>query len=691
MRTRLLVYAGVFAALGAIAYLAFRRPDFGNRVYRIGWMTSPPFQLRSPGGTASGISVDLVNLAARRRGIRLEWVFWNNTSESALFSKSVDLWPLITITPERLQRIHISEPYLRHEHCLLVREDSSYKTPRDLATARIGMANASIDTRNLRQVLPQAVPAPQTTVEAVLGDVCRGQSDAAFMDRFTAVTALLRETGCGGHSLRWIPVPQVQSELGVGSTLEAKNVADALRDEIGTLAREGKLAEIFGRWGYMSSDDLAAVESLIRARRQQAFLVVLSLTFAILFAVACSQTLRFMRARNQARGAEQALRESQARYLQAQKLEGIGRLAAGVAHDFNNLLTVINGYSDLLIQQLPPEDSRRVPAEEILRAGQRAAELTGQLLAFGRKQIGRPRPVDLNAIVEESDKMLRRLLGEDIRTVNRLQPDVGAVMADPGHLHQILMNLAVNARDAMPSGGTLTIETGHDRIERWPSAPEWGVKSGPSVRLTVSDTGIGMSEQVLKNIFEPFFTTKEHQGTGLGLATVYGIVQQSGGCIDVSSAPGRGSSFRVYLPCVDESPQPERNVPSASGRVSSTATVLIVEDQEEVRKFAVRALTDCGCRVLAAADGAEAIAAATSHSGPIQILLTDVVLPGMNGREAAERIVRARPGIKVIYTSGYTQDLIANRGVLFSDVMYLPKPYTTEQLAAKVREALQTE
>jgi signal transduction histidine kinase/CheY-like chemotaxis protein len=510
------------------------------------------------------------------------------------------------------------------------------------------------------------------------------------MDRFTAITALLRETGCGGHSLRWIPVPQVQSDLGVGSTFETKAVADLLREEIGVLAREGKVAEVFGRWGYMSSQDLAAVESLIHAKRQAAYLVMIALTFAILFAIACYQTIRLVRARNQARGAEEALRESQERYLQAQKLEGIGRLAGGVAHDFNNLLTVINGYSDMLLNQLPADDPRRSPAEEIHKAGERAAELTSQLLAFGRKQVGHPRPVNLNSIIEESDKMLRRLLGEDIQTITRLHPGLGLVMADAGHIHQVLMNLAVNARDAMPSGGTLTIETADERIERFPGASESQPKAGPAVRLIVSDTGTGMSDDTLKNIFEPFFTTKGNHGTGLGLATVYGIIQQCGGYIAVSSSPGRGSSFRVYLPCVEGVPQPAGGMSSAATRVDRVATVLVVEDQDEVRRFAVRALVECGCRVLAAADGSEAITMAAGHSGRIDILLTDVVMPGMNGREVADCMVQARPDIKVIYTSGYTQDLIANRGVLYRDVMYLPKPYTLEQVAAKVREALQT-
>ena len=262
-------------------------------------------------------------------------------------------------------------------------------------------------------------------------------------------------------------------------------------------------------------------------------------------------------------------------------------------------------------------------------------------------------------------------------------------MADPGHLHQVLVNLAVNARDAMPSGGTLTIETAQDRVERWPGAPLSGSGSGPAARLTVTDTGAGMSDATLKNIFEPFFTTKGVNGTGLGLATVYGIIQQCGGGIDVSSSPGKGSSFRICLPCVEGVPERAGPALKAPAHVDAFATVLVVEDQDEVRRFAVQALSQCGCHVIAAADGSEAIALASAHDGRIDILLTDVVLPGMNGREVADRMTQAPPGIKVIYTSGYTQDLIANRGVLNCDVRYLPKPYTIEQIAAKVREALQ--
>jgi two-component system cell cycle sensor histidine kinase/response regulator CckA len=509
------------------------------------------------------------------------------------------------------------------------------------------------------------------------------------MDRYTAVAALLRQPGCGGHTLRWIPVPQLRLQLGVGSTFEAKAAADAIRQEIGVLAGDGQLAEVFGQWGFMSGQDVESVESLLNARRREARLFAITLVFALMFMLAGWQTMRLVRERDRTHRTEEALRESQARYMQAQKMESIGRLAGGVAHDFNNLLTVINGYSDLLYQQLTEEDPRRGQADEIRKAGARAAELTHQLLAFGRKQVGRPRPVNLTALVRESEKMLRLLVGTDVSLITRLEPSLGMVMADPGHLHQVLMNLAANARDAMPEGGSLTIETSNAELDSEDAAALPESKPGSAVRLSVRDTGVGIDEKTRKNIFEPFFTTKGNKGTGLGLATVYGIVQQNQGWIDVSSAPGKGSTFQVFLPRVNGVEEPVAEVPGKKPATRVPATVLVVEDQEDVRTFVVGALAARGYRVLQAPDGPQALTMARDHAGSIDLLLTDVVLPGMNGREVAESLRLARPTIKLIYTSGYTQDIIASHGVLNPGVTYVPKPYTAEAIVEHVQAALE--
>jgi PAS domain S-box-containing protein len=384
--------------------------------------------------------------------------------------------------------------------------------------------------------------------------------------------------------------------------------------------------------------------------------------------------------------AERAKADLEAQLRQAQKLESVGRLAGGVAHDFNNLLTVINGYSNFLLQGLKGSDPLRAYAGEIRAAGERAASLTTQLLAFSRKQVVQPRAVDLNATIRESASMFQRLIGEDIVMETRLDSALGQVVADPDQCHQVLMNLIVNARDAMPDGGTLAIKTMNVELsDKSVPAVESG---GRYVLLTITDTGSGMDETTRQRIFEPFFTTKEvGKGTGLGLATVYGIVRQGGGWIDVSSKVGAGTSFRIYLPRVDARAGPRPDGLSAPAEGGSE-TILVVEDQPGVRSFIKAALRQVGYRVIEACDGNEAIALGSLHSGRIHLLLTDVVLPGMNGRVLSERLRESRPDLKVLFTSGYAADAFAGRGVLGRDVAFLNKPFSPEELAAKVRDVL---
>ncbi|HXN50113.1 MAG TPA: PAS domain S-box protein, partial [Bryobacteraceae bacterium] len=391
--------------------------------------------------------------------------------------------------------------------------------------------------------------------------------------------------------------------------------------------------------------------------------------------------------RKEAEAAKASLEEQ---LRQAQKLESVGRLAGGVAHDFNNLLTVINGYSDFLLLRLSADDPSRRFAEEIKKAGERATSLTKQLLAFSRKQVIEPRVLDLGAVIAESVPMLERLIGEDIVLETHLDGLQGQVMADPDQLHQVLMNLAVNARDAMPDGGRLTIETGNVHLGRESTAVQSGGAPGRYILMAVSDTGQGMDQAVRQQIFEPFFTTKElGRGTGLGLSTVYGIVRQSGGWIDVWSEVGVGSSFNVYLPRIDACPVPEGDADAAHAQ-GGGETILVVEDQEAVRSFAKTCLEQYGYHVIDGADGEQALAAAKAHPGHIDLLLVDVVLPGMNGRELAERLKELRPSIKVLFVSGYTADVIAQRGVLERGVAFLHKPFTPGQLTAKVRDVLAT-
>ncbi|MBI4470347.1 MAG: response regulator [Acidobacteria bacterium] len=379
----------------------------------------------------------------------------------------------------------------------------------------------------------------------------------------------------------------------------------------------------------------------------------------------------------------------QAQLLQAQKMEAVGRLAGGVAHDFNNLLTAIIGYSNLMEQSIPPDDPMRSNLEEITKAGERAAALTGQLLTFSRKQTLRPKVLNLNDVVGGVRKMLQRMIGEDVELVTSLDSDLGSVKVDPGQIEQIIMNLAVNARDAMSQGGRLTIETGDLDLEKDMLSFPMRVEAGRYVTLTVIDTGEGMNQETLSHIFEPFFTTKEQgKGTGLGLSTVYGIVQQSKGSIGVQSDVGGGSSFRVYLPRVDEPPELAGRRAATMESLAGSETVLLVEDDEMVRRLAGYLLRNGGYTVLEAENAGEAIRLCESHGKPIQLMLTDVVMPRMNGRELAERVTPMRPEMKVLYMSGYAVDALFGQGVLNPGTHLLSKPFTPHDLARKIRETL---
>ncbi len=388
------------------------------------------------------------------------------------------------------------------------------------------------------------------------------------------------------------------------------------------------------------------------------------------------------------KAAELANAKLEAELRQAQKLESVGRLAGGVAHDFNNLLTVINGYAGLILDGLNALDPLHSYAEEIGNAGARAVSLTKQLLAFSRKQVIAPRLLDLNSTILDAAPMLQRLIGEDIALFTRLGDGIGQVAADPDQIHQVLMNLAVNARDAMPDGGTLTVETANTELGEAEADAHQDAVPGRYVLMTVTDTGHGMDEAVRQRVFEPFFTTKEFgKGTGLGLSTVCGIARQSGGWIDVRSEVGAGTSFRMYLPFKEGPPAPE---PKAAGALDAkgTGTILLVEDQDAVRSYTTAALKKYGYRVVEASDGEEALAIAQQYPGRIHLLLTDVVLPGMNGKELSDRLKASHPDMKVLFVSGYTAEVIAHRGVLDHDLSFLHKPYSPPDLAAKVRELL---
>lgn len=372
---------------------------------------------------------------------------------------------------------------------------------------------------------------------------------------------------------------------------------------------------------------------------------------------------------------------------QSQKMEAVGRLAGGVAHDFNNLLTIINGYGRMVLEELSVDNALRSRVQEILHASDRAATLTSQLLAFSRRQVFQPKLLELNHVISNMERMLRRVIGEHIELKTDLSPDLGCVKADSGQMEQVLMNMAVNSRDAMPVGGRLVISTAGVRRKR--ESPSIGAVEAPYVRLTISDTGVGMDENTRAHLFEPFFTTKERgKGTGLGLSTVYGIVQQHGGDIEVESDPGRGAKFEIFLPVSDDVRDAQITDAVAYSPARGTETILLVEDEAGVRHLAREILRRSGYRVLEAADGYEAIRLFREQGQAVDLLLTDVIMPLMSGRELAEQLMAMRKGIRVLYMSGYTDDVIAYCGELGPEADFMQKPFAPDVLARKVRAAL---
>ncbi|HYQ43433.1 MAG TPA: PAS domain S-box protein [Polyangiaceae bacterium] len=425
-------------------------------------------------------------------------------------------------------------------------------------------------------------------------------------------------------------------------------------------------------------------------RRKDGSLVAVSISLAPMLdasgrVIGASKTGRDLSAQ---RDAERALKNTEDQLRQAQKMEAVGRLAGGIAHDFNNLLSVILSYSDLILAELKPPDPLLSDVEEVRKAAMRAAELTRQLLVFSRQQVITPKVLDLNEVMTSVDRMIARILGEDIELVSLPAAVLRHVLADRNNVEQVIMNLVVNARDAMPTGGKLTIETGNVELDHEYARQHPGVTPGPYVMLAVTDTGVGMDRATQARVFEPFFTTKEvGRGTGLGLSTVFGIAQQSGGSVWVYSEPGKGTTFKVYFPVVDAAL--DAGSPSfAPAALRGTETILLVEDQEQVRFVANAILKRNGYHVLVASSGVEAMRLCESHSAPIELLLTDVVMPQMSGVELAKRLLLVRSELKVLYMSGYTDDSIVRHGVLESEMAFLQKPFTPETLTRKVREVL---
>ena len=541
---------------------------------------------------------------------------------------------------------------------------------------------------SIQSYTPQAYDAGDLAVLQTLADHCgsaleRLRIETALRESREqlqrAESAALVMTAHVGLDGRWLKVPPKLGELlGYGEAeLRSRTVMEVAHPE--------DLAPIAQELRKLVSGEVRSAEHTVRLIRRDGGTIWVSAN-ASPVQNAAGATLYFLvyiRDLTERKVLEEQLR-------QAQKMEAVGQLAGGVAHDFNNLLTAIIGNAELLLRTIRPEDPRRLDVLEINRAAHRAATLVRQLLAFSRKQVLQPRVVDLNTVVTDLSTMLRRIIGEHVELRLELQPDLGQVLADPGQLEQVITNLAVNARDAMPSGGTLTIRTASvDAADVPGQSPESVPPVGPLVELSVRDDGVGMDERTLARLFEPFFTTKElGRGTGLGLATVYGIVRQSGGHIRVSSRLHHGSTFTVYLPKVEGAGDRTEELPPWLEQPRGAGSVLVVEDEETVRRLACRVLRARGYRVLEARDGAEALQLVRRHEGPLDLLLTDIIMPGLGGPALVERLLPDRPDLKVLYITGYSEEAIGRHGVLPAGGALLEKPFTAHQLAERVREAL---
>ena len=492
---------------------------------------------------------------------------------------------------------------------------------------------------------------------------------------------------------------QVKPRIKIGESLAGRVASTGrallLRDPANHADLDPEHAATMRRLGYRGlltvpakiGDRVVGVLSFLTTR-EEGFSAE-DMAIATAFASHAAIALENSRLLLESRRAYDELAETQGQLEQAQKMDAVGRLAGGVAHDFNNLLTVILGRTDILLHPLKPEDPMRRGIELIQRTAGRAADLTRQLLAFSRKQVLEPVVLDLSAVTTDMKDMLGRLIGEDVALLTTPTPGLGRVKADRGQIEQVIMNLAVNARDAMPQGGRLILETANVDLDDEYVRRHVGARPGPHVMLAVSDTGTGIPHEIQSQIFEPFFTTKEQgKGTGLGLATVYGIVKQSGGYIEVDSEPGQSTTFRVYLPRLDAEPAPVDRSARPAAAAGGTETILLVEDEEGVRELARDILRASGYTVLEARNGPEALLLCERHQGPLDMLLTDVVMPRMSGRELAERLAPLRPDLSVLYMSGYTDDAVIRHGVLGAGTAFLQKPFTPAALVLRVRETL---
>ncbi len=679
----------VLAALSAGGVLWWRRPPpLPDRPLRIGFLHDPPYMQWGPDGHPVGLSVEVISEAARRIHLPLEWVYTNGLVEGPFREGTIDLWPALTILPARQGKIYFSDPWLIADLYIVVR--GAGPKPGTDFTGAVGHADLPVMEWVRRRQFPHATSKVYRDGQALAVGFCAGEVNVAFLPLTDATRAQLDpKTGCLGVSYRNY-VLNDHIKMAIGSRFETRAAADMLRQELDRMARDGTLGGIVRPYSYYQASEILAIFELLEARARTRLLVggivalgtALAMTTWLLVALytASRTTAREQAARSQL---EDELRQSQ-------KLEAVGRLAGGIAHDFNNLLTVVTGYSQLVLDDLPADSELRPPLEEVKRAGDRAASLVRQLLAFSRRQRLEPRVLSLNGELTSAAGMLQRVLGDDIRLVSELAAGSDHVTMDPGQLHQIVLNLALNARDAMPHGGSLTIATSD--VPPAATAMPNGEPPSARVRWRITDTGVGMDAETQAHAFEPFFTTKpQGLGTGLGLATVYGIIAQSGGTIAIESKPGAGASFVIELPATGNAVSAD--VPAAirpRPAQERTSSILVAEDQPDVRRLVTQVLSAAGYQVLEATSGEDALERCRERACAIDLLLTDIVMPGMSGMELYMAARVNCPELRVVYMSGYSDASLEERGTVDRRGPMLAKPFTPDALLDVVAGALRS-
>jgi signal transduction histidine kinase len=537
----------VAAALVVAAVLTWPRlRPFPSQPLRIGYEFDPPYHYRGDDGRPRGIAVDIVDEAARRAGVRLEWTFFPGSRWTLVRDGHADLWPLLAILPEREGQVHISAPYLTSDLYLLVPE--GLPTPPATFEGEVGVQSLPLMRRYLETTFPKAKPRIYKTTQMVARAVCDGAVPVGVVSVGTATSTLRLPPDACHERLRPVKVSDASIDLGIGASLRYGFVADRLRGEIDGMATDGTLSGILLPYSITSAAEvMATFEVALTRRRVRVLQGGLGLA-AIAVAAMVVLGVALVRSNRRTLAAIAAQRDLEAQLHEREHLEAVGRLAGGIAHDFNNAMTVIGGYCELLLVDATPNDPRRAPLEEMQKAGVHAASLVRQLLAFSRRQIVQPVRVSVHGVLTELTPMLRRLLGEDVELVVSREDGDDTILIDPGQLQQVALNLSANARDAMPHGGRLSFAVGATSLDGR-EAESLQLSPGSYVRLCVTDTGVGMDEETRRHAFEPFFTTKAFgSGSGLGLATVYGVVKQAGGAARVASAPGQGTTFDLYFP-----------------------------------------------------------------------------------------------------------------------------------------------